>query len=90
MARLTTRMSKNDETWKTRHETNLALVRELREKIEETKKGGSEKSVALHRERQKLLPRERIEEICDPGSPFLELSTLAANGLYDGLSLIHI
>ena len=84
MARLTTRMSKNDETWKTRHETNLALVRELREKIEETKKGGSERSVALHRERQKLLPRERIEEICDPGSPFLELSTLAANGLYDG------
>ena len=45
--------------------------------------GGDERSIARHRERGKLPVRERIERLLDPGSAFLELSPLAANGLYD-------
>jgi 3-methylcrotonyl-CoA carboxylase beta subunit len=43
---------------------------------------GGSKAVARHRERGKLLPRERIQLLLDPGSPFLELSQLAGRGLY--------
>ena len=46
--------------------------------------GGEDKSIARHRERGKLPVRERIAMLLDPGSAFLELSALAANGLYDG------
>ncbi len=46
--------------------------------------GGDERSVARHRERGKLPVRERIDRLIDPGSAFLELSALAADGLYDG------
>src|SRR3954469_5804869 len=45
--------------------------------------GGDEKSIARHRERGKLLVRERIDRLIDPGSAFLELSALAADGMYD-------
>ncbi|HRQ60188.1 MAG TPA: carboxyl transferase domain-containing protein, partial [Alphaproteobacteria bacterium] len=45
--------------------------------------GGGEKARARHTERGKLLPRERIDGLLDPGSPFLELSALAAHGVYD-------
>ena len=45
--------------------------------------GGSEKSRERHVSRGKLLPRERVDTLLDPGSPFLEISPLAANGMYD-------
>ena len=45
--------------------------------------GGDARSIARHRERGKLPVRERIDRLIDPGSAFLELGTLAANGLYD-------
>src|SRR6476619_3581211 len=64
-----------------------ALVVELREKtraISERGAAGDERSIARHRERGKLPVRERIDRLLDPGSPFLELSPLAATGLYDG------
>ena len=46
--------------------------------------GGGERARQRHVERGKLLPRERVDALLDPGSPFLELSPLAAHGLYDG------
>jgi 3-methylcrotonyl-CoA carboxylase beta subunit len=46
--------------------------------------GGGEKAVEKHRRRGKLMARERIERVIDPGTPFLELSALAAHGLYEG------
>ena len=61
-----------------------ALADELRTRLAAVQRGGSAASVALHRERGKLLPRERIERLIDPESPFLELSALAANGLHGG------
>jgi 3-methylcrotonyl-CoA carboxylase beta subunit len=83
MDRLPTRIDRNSEDFVRRSEFNLNLVKVLKDKINEVKKGGGEKYVVRHRSRGKLLARERITEICDPGTPFLELSSLAANGLYD-------
>jgi 3-methylcrotonyl-CoA carboxylase beta subunit len=61
-----------------------ALVDDLRQEMDKAALGGGEKARAKHTERGKLLPRERIRALLDPGSPFLELSPLAAHGLYDG------
>ena len=61
-----------------------ALIAELRAAVAQAALGGSESSRQRHVSRGKLLPRERVEAILDPGSPFLELSPLAANGMYDG------
>ncbi len=61
---------------------NRALANELRAKVAQTALGGSEKSRERHESRGKLLPRERVERLLDPGSPFLEIGQLAANGMY--------
>ena len=60
------------------------LVQELRDKTAKTALGGSESARTRHAGRGKLLPRERVERLVDPASPFLELSPLAAEGMYDG------
>ena len=60
------------------------LVAELRAKTAEAALGGSEESRRRHTERGKLLPRERVERLIDPGSAFLEIGALAANGMYEG------
>ena len=60
------------------------LVADLREKQVKAALGGDEKARKKHTDRGKLLPRERIQALLDRGSPFLELSPLAAFGLYDG------
>jgi len=59
-------------------------VQGLREKTAIAALGGSEASRIRHTTRGKLLPRERVEHLIDPGSPFLELSPLAADGMYNG------
>jgi 3-methylcrotonyl-CoA carboxylase beta subunit len=59
------------------------LVVELRTRREEAALGGSQKVRERHVARGKLLPRDRVMNLIDPGSPFLELSPLAANGMYD-------
>jgi 3-methylcrotonyl-CoA carboxylase beta subunit len=59
-----------------------ALVADLRAKIAEIEEGGGEGPRAKHVARGKLLPRERIRTLVDPGSPFLEFSQLAAYGMY--------
>ncbi len=59
------------------------LVAELRDKVATARKGGSEKAHARHTEQGKLFVRDRIAKLLDPGTPFLELSPLAAIGLYD-------
>ena len=59
------------------------LVADLRARLDRARQGGDERSVKRHREQGKLLVRERLERLLDPDSPFLELSPLAANGVYD-------
>jgi 3-methylcrotonyl-CoA carboxylase beta subunit len=61
-----------------------ALVTDLRDKTAQIEQGGGEEARRRHLARGKLLPRERVAALIDPGSPFLELSQLAAFGMYDG------
>ncbi|KRV47935.1 methylcrotonoyl-CoA carboxylase [Wenjunlia vitaminophila] len=65
-------------------EAHAALVAELRAKLAAARQGGGERSRARHVARGKLLPRDRVDTLLDPGSPFLELAPLAADGLYGG------
>ena len=60
------------------------LVADLRAQVARTALGGSERSRERHTARGKLLPRDRVDHLLDRGSPFLELSALAAHGMYDG------
>ena len=60
------------------------LVGDLRGKVMEASQGGGEAARARHLERRKLLPRDRVDHLLDPGAPFLELSPLAAHGMYGG------
>src|SRR6478736_56631 len=65
-------------------EAHRALAEELRERLATARLGGGERARARHVARGKLLPRERVDTLLDPGSPFLELAPLAAEGLYGG------
>src|SRR5213082_1746093 len=65
-------------------EVMRALVAELRDKLSLVAGGGGEVSSARHTSRGKMLARERVDLLLDPGTAFLELSPLAANGLYGG------
>src|SRR5215470_16992087 len=60
------------------------LVADLRQKLDQVAGGGGEASRARHTARGKMLARERIDLLIDPGTAFLELSPLAAYGLYEG------
>ncbi|MFM1989999.1 MAG: hypothetical protein RJA99_2956 [Pseudomonadota bacterium] len=61
-----------------------ALVADLKAKLAQAAAGGGEAARAKHVARGKLLPRERVDGLLDPGTPFLEFSPLAAHGMYDG------
>jgi 3-methylcrotonyl-CoA carboxylase beta subunit len=61
---------------------NRALAAALRAKVAEAALGGDERARERHTSRGKLLPRERVERLLDPGSPLLEIGQLAANGVY--------
>src|SRR2546425_6671077 len=70
-------------TFKSNMAHNLEQVRLLRERLQHVQEGGGARAVTLHRQRGKLLARERIDTLLDPGAPFLELSALAAHDMYD-------
>jgi acetyl-CoA carboxylase carboxyltransferase component len=59
------------------------LIDQLNERIQLVQQGGGEDAIAKHRKRHKLLARERTQLLCDPNTPFLELSPLAAWDMYD-------
>src|SRR3954467_6470603 len=64
-------------------ETMRSLVADLRDKVHEIKQGGGARSRDRHLSRGKLLPRDRVRTLLDPGTPYLELSQLAAYGVYE-------
>ncbi|GAB3280584.1 carboxyl transferase domain-containing protein [Microbacterium lacusdiani] len=82
MERLTTQVDPGGAEATARAEAIRGLVSELRERLRATALGGPARARERHAARGKLLPRERVDLLLDPGSPFLELSPLAANGLY--------
>ena len=81
--KLETKVDRESDEYRARSEHNRKLVEKLRADVAEAAKGGPEKHRQRHVQRGKLLPRDRVERLLDPGSPFLEIGQLAANGLYD-------
>jgi len=81
---LPTALNPDDPQAQARAEHNRALAEELREKVAEAALGGNEASRQRHTARGKLLPRERVERLLDPGAPLLELGQLAACDMYGG------
>ena len=84
MSRLTTLVDTEGAAFAENAEAFGVLVDELRERSAEVRRGGGGKAQKRHRERGKLPVRTRIERLLDPGTAFLELSPLAAFGMYDG------
>jgi 3-methylcrotonyl-CoA carboxylase beta subunit len=82
MPTLESKLSPRAAEFQTNAEKMRALVADLKEKVAQAALGGGEATRAKHTARGKLLPRERIDLLLDPGAPFLELSQLAAFGMY--------
>ncbi|MFQ5607747.1 MAG: carboxyl transferase domain-containing protein [Candidatus Zixiibacteriota bacterium] len=99
MFRIESQIDTNSAEFKKNAELNRSQHEELSERLEVARQGGSERARKTHVERGKLPVRERIDKLLDPGSPFLELSPLAAYGLYEdaapcagvvtGIGMIH-
>lgn len=83
MARLTSQINTMDDEFEARATHHRGLAQSLAELRQNLALGGSEGARTKHIDRGKRLPRERIDLLLDPGSPFLEIAPLAAYGLYD-------
>ena len=83
METLSSRIDPGSPDFAANAEFHRALAQELRERLALVRRGGGEKYRQRHEQQGKLFVRERIERLLDPGSPFLELSALAAWGLYE-------
>ena len=99
MEPLSTHIDVQSSDFKKNAEYNRGLAQELKTRISKVRLGGGDEAVQKHKSRKKFLPRERIEKILDAGSPFLELSALAGEGVYEddvpsagvvtGIGLVH-
>ena len=74
----------SSETFRANRDAHLAALAEIREAAEAAALGGGERSRDRHVKRGKLLPRDRVAGLLDPGAPFLEIGATAAHGMYDG------
>jgi 3-methylcrotonyl-CoA carboxylase beta subunit len=83
MDRLRSALDPSSDRFRANQEHHLALVDDLRDQLARAALGGPERAREKHVARGKLLPRDRVEALLDPGTPFLELSPLAAHGMYD-------
>lgn len=77
------KINPDSETFRENYAAMETLVADLRSKVGKIAEGGSERAREKHLSRGKLLPRERVERLLDPGTPFLELSQMAAYGMYE-------
>jgi len=84
--KLDSKLNPRSDDFKTNQVAMQKLVDELEEKLTAVRNSGSERSIQKVRDAGKLFPRERLELLLDPGTPFLELSPLAANGMYNNES----
>jgi 3-methylcrotonyl-CoA carboxylase beta subunit len=83
MDRIESRLNTNSDEFRRNRDAMDALVKRLRDEIERVRQGGPAAARELQIKRGKLLARDRVKKLLDPGSPFLELSPLAAFGMYD-------
>jgi 3-methylcrotonyl-CoA carboxylase beta subunit len=84
MTRLSSTIDPASAAFQANARRNRELAAELRAKIASAASGGSAQARARHVARGKLLPRDRVHRLLDPGSPFLEIGALAADGMYGG------
>ena len=84
MLRIETQIDVNSAEFAANTAEMSTIVADLRAKTAQIAAGGSAQAAARHRSRGRLLVRERIDRLLDPGAPFLELSAFAAYGLYEG------
>lgn len=99
MIRIKSNINTKSQGYKDNQIHSQEIIQQLNEKINIAKQGGSERHRNQHIKRGKMLVRNRVKNLCDPNTPFLELSSLAANGMYDdeapsagvitGIGIIH-
>ncbi|HTD34001.1 MAG TPA: carboxyl transferase domain-containing protein, partial [Candidatus Elarobacter sp.] len=82
MSILASRIDRGSPDFARNAEAMAALVGELRGQLARVRGGGGPQAVDRHRKRGKLTARDRVDRLVDPGTPFLELSALAAHGMY--------
>ncbi|MCC5986928.1 MAG: methylcrotonoyl-CoA carboxylase [Pararhodobacter sp.] len=80
--KLTSNALTGSDEFRANRAAHLELIATIREAAAQAAAGGGEKARARHAERGKMLPRERVANLLDPGSPFLEIGTTAAHGMY--------
>ncbi len=83
MYRIESKIDPNSAEFKKNYEHHKRLAEELKERLEKVKRGGPESAHKKHKERGKLFVRDRLKLLLDPDTPFLELSPLAAWGMYN-------
>jgi 3-methylcrotonyl-CoA carboxylase beta subunit len=83
MAHFRSQIDLRSNSYRQNYDHNRRLIDELEARQAKVRAGGSPRAVQKHLDAGKLLPRERVERLLDPGSPFLELSALAAWGMYN-------
>ena len=81
---LQTRLNPRSEDFRAAAGNMRQLVADLKAQVARAGLGGGDAARAKHAARGKLLPRDRVQMLLDPGTPFLELSQLAAHGMYNG------
>ncbi|MEG0043088.1 MAG: carboxyl transferase domain-containing protein, partial [Massilia sp.] len=84
MPQIESKLNPRSEDFKANATAMQAVVDDLRARVAQLAQGGGAEASARHLARGKLLPRERVEHLLDPGTPFLEFSQLAAYEMYDG------
>jgi 3-methylcrotonyl-CoA carboxylase beta subunit len=84
MSKLISQLNPRAESFQANAAAMRALVDDLRAQFARVEQGGGEAARARHTARGKLLPRERVQQLLDPGSPFLEIAPLAAHAMYGG------
>src|SRR5215467_13901718 len=84
MGIIETRIDRNSADFQENTRYFQQLLEQLSQRVQLVQQGGGEEAIDKHRKRGKLLARERIQLLCDPDTPFLELAPLAADGHYDG------
>jgi acetyl-CoA carboxylase carboxyltransferase component len=83
MAIIETHIDRNCSEFRENTQYFQQILEQLRQRVQTVQQGGGAEAIARHRKRNKLLARERVQLLCDPDTPFLELSTLAAWDMYD-------
>ena len=81
MTVLTSQLNPRSHDFQANAQAMRALVDDLRQQMAHVSQGGGEAARAKHTARGKLLPRERVQQLLDPGTPFLEVAPLAALNL---------